>query len=178
MVRIRVGGGGDCVGGVVAEKDSVDAGGGVVPGAVVRDGCGGGRGLDPGRRVKGRGGFNPEMIAEVRESGGSMPVAEALRCRARYFTDGVVPGSQEFVDGFCERRGGDFGTRRKNGSRRMKDAAWGELRALKDDVISTRRHENERAGTRGAVAIKTGLDGRSRGGCGSIQSRARAQQSK
>ncbi len=96
-------------------------------------------GSTPDGRVKGRCGIDPEKIAEVRESRGKLPLAMVLRCRVRYFTDGAVLGSQEFVDRFFERRRADFGSRRKDGGRRMKGAVWGGLRvlrALKDNVIN------------------------------------------
>jgi hypothetical protein len=50
----------------------------------------------------------------------------------RYFTDGAVRGSAEFVDGFFEGRREWFGERRRDGARRMRGAEWGELRVLRD----------------------------------------------
>jgi hypothetical protein len=64
---------------------------------------------------------------------------EALRCRVRYFTDGVVLGSQAFLDEFFESRRSNFGEARKSGARRMKGAGWGALRVLRDlrvDAVS------------------------------------------
>ncbi len=95
-------------------------------------------GRTPDGYVKSKGGFTPARIAEVWDSGGKLPLAAVLRCRVRYFTDGVVLGSQKFVDDFFERQREAFGERRKDGGRRMKGAAWGDLRVLrdlKDDVI-------------------------------------------
>ncbi|MCF6310893.1 MAG: transposase [Verrucomicrobiales bacterium] len=82
--------------------------------------------------VKGKGGFSQEEIAEVLESGGRLPVAVALRCRVRYFSDGAVLGSQRFVDDFFEGKRDDFGEKRKDGGRRMRGAQWGALRVLRD----------------------------------------------
>ncbi len=87
---------------------------------------------------KGKGGFRREEIKEVLESGGRLSVAEALRCRVRYFTDGAVLGSQRYVDDFFESKRGQFGERRKDGGRKMRGAQWGDLRVLRDlkaDVI-------------------------------------------
>ncbi|MCF6312964.1 MAG: hypothetical protein L3J39_10985 [Verrucomicrobiales bacterium] len=87
---------------------------------------------------KGKAGFSQEKIEEVLESGGRLPVAEALRCRVRYFTDGAVLGSQRYVDEFFECKRDQFGARRKDGGRKMRGAQWGELRVLRDlkaDVI-------------------------------------------
>ncbi|MFK5922144.1 MAG: transposase [Verrucomicrobiota bacterium] len=81
---------------------------------------------------KGKGGFSREEIKEVLESGGRLPVAEALRCRVRYFTDGAVLGSQSYVDDFFENKRDHFGVRRKDGGRKMRGAQWGELRVLRD----------------------------------------------
>jgi len=95
-------------------------------------------GATPEGYVKSKGGFTPVQIAEVWESGGKLPLAAALRCRVRYFTDGAVLGSQKFVDEFFEGQREAFGSRRKDGGRKMRGAAWGELRVLRDlkaDVV-------------------------------------------
>lgn len=87
---------------------------------------------------KAKGGFSQEKIKEVLESGGRLPVAEALRCRVRYFTDGAVLGSQRYVDDFFESKRECFGVRRKDGGRKMRGAQWGDLRVLRDlkgDVV-------------------------------------------
>jgi hypothetical protein len=52
-------------------------------------------------------------------------VAEMLRCRVRYFTDGAVIGSKEFVNqAFADARE-RFGKKRKNGARPMKGRGRG-----------------------------------------------------
>ncbi|MFK5920531.1 MAG: transposase [Verrucomicrobiota bacterium] len=87
---------------------------------------------------KAKGGFSREKIKEVLELGGRLPVAEVLRCRVRYFTDGAVLGSQRYVDEFFESKRDQFGARRKDGGRKMRGAQWGDLRVLRDlkaDVI-------------------------------------------
>ncbi|MCF6314348.1 MAG: hypothetical protein L3J39_18010, partial [Verrucomicrobiales bacterium] len=81
---------------------------------------------------KGKGGFNQEQIAGVLGAGGRLPMAVALRCRVRYFSDGAVLGSQRFVDEFFEDKRDDFGEKRKDGGRRMRGAQWGDLRVLRD----------------------------------------------
>jgi len=75
-------------------------------------------------RSKRKGGFTEAEIQEVRKKRGRPPMAEALRCRVRYFTDGVVLGSTEFVDTFFKKRRLDFGRKRKTGARKMKRAEW------------------------------------------------------
>ncbi|MCF6313897.1 MAG: hypothetical protein L3J39_15735 [Verrucomicrobiales bacterium] len=81
---------------------------------------------------KGKGGFSQAEVAEVLETGGRLPVAVALRCRVRYFSDGAVLGSQRFVDEFFEGKRDQFGGKRKDGGRKMRGAQWGELRVLRD----------------------------------------------
>ncbi len=39
------------------------------------------------------------------KEGGKLPVAAALRCRVRYFTDGAVLGSKEYVEAVPNPRG-------------------------------------------------------------------------
>ncbi|MFT5413651.1 MAG: putative transposase [Verrucomicrobiales bacterium] len=82
--------------------------------------------------VQSKGGFTLREIEAVWAAGGKLSLAEALRCRIRYFTDGVVLGSQEFVDQFFQSRKEQFGSARRSGSRRMKGAKWGNLRVLRD----------------------------------------------
>ena len=85
-------------------------------------------------RDKRKGGFTEAEIREVWKNRGRLPMAEALRCRVRYFTDGVVLGSTEFVDTFFEKRRSHFGPKRTSGARKMKRAEWGELRSLRDTI--------------------------------------------
>ena len=56
----------------------------------------------------------------------------ALRLKVRYITDGVVLGSQGFVDRFFEGQRGAFGARRTSGGRKMKGADWEGLRVLRN----------------------------------------------
>ncbi|MGL5019024.1 MAG: transposase, partial [Luteolibacter sp.] len=62
-------------------------------------------------------------------------IARMLRCRIRYFTDGAVIGSKEFVnDAFASARE-RFGPKRKNGARTLKGrgaVASGALWSLRD----------------------------------------------
>ncbi|MFT4548589.1 MAG: putative transposase [Pseudoalteromonas tetraodonis] len=82
--------------------------------------------------VKFKGGFTQREIEAVWAAGGKLTVAQVLRCRVRYMTDGVAFGSQGFINAFFERQREAFGSKRKNGGRRMKGAQWGELRVLRD----------------------------------------------
>ncbi len=89
-------------------------------------------GKTPDGHVKSKGGFSQREIEAVLAAGGKLTLAQALRCRVRYFTDGVVLGSQEFVDDFFDGRREAFGETRRSGGRRMKGAEWGGLRVLRD----------------------------------------------
>ncbi len=88
---------------------------------------------------KGKGGFSRAEIKDVLESGGRLHVAEALRCRVRYFTDGAVLGSQRYVDDFFESKRDQFGVRRQNGGRKLRGGQWGDLRVLRDLKVDVLR---------------------------------------
>ena len=98
-------------------------------------------GPEPGQR--GRRGLKAEVVEAVVEQGGAMTVHQILRHRVRYFCDGAVLGTAEFVNAIFEREqssGKRFGGKRTSGARRMRGADWGELRVLRDlqkDVIGT-----------------------------------------
>ena len=89
-------------------------------------------GVTPDGKVASRGGFDQREIEAVLAAGGKLSLAEALRCRVRYFTEGAVLGSQGFVDDFFASQRAQFGERRKSGARRMRGADWGALRVLRD----------------------------------------------
>ncbi len=40
----------------------------------------------------------PELFEEVLRTGGKLTLSEVLKCRIRYFTDGVILGSKEYVE--------------------------------------------------------------------------------
>jgi len=72
-----------------------------------------------------------EILAEV-EAGGQLPLWKALRCRIRYFADGGVFGSDEFLEQHFERKRSDYSAKRQTGARKMRNAGWGGLRVLRD----------------------------------------------
>ena len=62
-------------------------------------------------------------------------ISRMLRCRVRYFTDGVVIGSREFVNEVFMQARGRFGPKRKDGARAMRgsgSAAKGVLWSVRD----------------------------------------------
>jgi len=83
-----------------------------------------------GERVM-RPGIASTEVDRVLEKGGKLTLQQALRCRVRYFTDGMALGSQAFVDNVFERNRRFFGPRRKGGARNMRFADWGELRTAR-----------------------------------------------
>ena len=66
------------------------------------------------------------------EGGGHLPVAEAMRCRVRYFTDGVALGSPRYVEDVFRDFRGEFSNRRKSGPRRMRGSDWEGMTVLRD----------------------------------------------
>ncbi len=73
-------------------------------------------------RTKGRKGIRAEAVRKVREGGGKLTRAELLRCRVRYFSDGVAIGRGGFVEGVFRERRDCFGTKRKDGARRIRES--------------------------------------------------------
>jgi len=92
-------------------------------------------GRNPGRAaVAGKGsslGQTTMNTAEMLESGVNQTVlkdlgiAKMLRCRVRYFTDGAVIGSKEFVNEAFASARGRFGPKRKDGARAMRGTGSG-----------------------------------------------------
>lgn len=85
-----------------------------------------------GQRTQRKSGFSPEKVAEELNKGGKLSRSEALRCRVRYFTDGVALGSREFVDGVFSQHRDEFGLKRKSGARAMRHGQWGGLCTMRD----------------------------------------------
>jgi putative transposase len=79
-----------------------------------------------------RPGFSQAEVDRVLESGGQLSVNQALRCRVRYFSDGLILGSRRYVDDAFHRHRDRFGRKRNSGARSMKEIAW-------DDLFTARR---------------------------------------
>ena len=76
-----------------------------------------------------------DAIRKVIDEGGELALAEVLRLRVRYFSDGVVLGSREFVDSIREEFKDRFGAKRRTGARsigRGKEGAIPGLFAMRD----------------------------------------------
>ncbi len=91
----------------------------------------------PHDRAKGRSGITRERVAKVRREGGRLSEAELLRCRARYFVDGLVIGSASFVNQVFAWSRGYFGKTRRSGARRMRgvDTTLCTMRDLQKDAV-------------------------------------------
>ena len=91
-----------------------------------------------GEENQGRAGISRGEVARVWESGGELSLAQLLRCRVRYFTDGMAVGSVGFVEREFSKARHAFGARRRSGARKMRGGDWGGLhvmRALEREVI-------------------------------------------
>jgi REP element-mobilizing transposase RayT len=79
-----------------------------------------------------RAGLSREAVAKVWAAGGKLTLAQLLRCRIRYFTDGMAVGSTAFVEKVFVSNRAAFSSGRRSGARRMKGGGWGELRTVRD----------------------------------------------
>jgi putative transposase len=92
-----------------------------------------------GEETSVRAGISREEVASVWAAGGKLSLAQLLRCRVRYFTEGLAVGTASFIEEFFSANRALFGSRRKSCSRRMRGGDWGGLRsarALRVEPIS------------------------------------------
>jgi len=80
-----------------------------------------------GSAVKQRAGFPSAERAAEKQRKGKLSRAALLRCRVRYFTDGLVLGSKSYVDGVFQHFRGRFGPQRTSGARALREDADGTL---------------------------------------------------
>jgi len=74
-----------------------------------------------------RAGIGSAKVAAEKQRQGKLGRAALLRCRVRYFTDGLVLGSKSYVDGVLARYRGHFGPRRTSGARALREDAQASL---------------------------------------------------
>ncbi|MFW5874297.1 MAG: transposase [Verrucomicrobiota bacterium] len=78
------------------------------------------------------GGMDQEAALKILEKeDGILPKAAALRCRVRYFTDGAILGSSEFVRDFLENFQMERERKRPPKAHALKGADWGDLRVIR-----------------------------------------------
>ena len=95
-----------------------------------------------GEQTERRSGFSHAEVKTVLDSEGKLTLQQALHCRVRYFSDGVVLGSKAFVEEIFERNREQFGLKRRNGARPLRKAEAGDLCTMRDlrlEVISPPR---------------------------------------
>lgn len=85
-----------------------------------------------GVETHGKRGFDPAKVQEVIDSGGQLKPHELLRCRIRYFNDGVALGSRLFIEEVFSQNRTFFGEKRKSGARRIRGASQCGLFSLRD----------------------------------------------
>ena len=78
-----------------------------------------------------RGSFKEKEVLKVLADKGRLPVTEYVRCKVRYFCDGAVFGSREFVNEIFREHRERFGAKRQSGARRIKGVV-SEFYALRD----------------------------------------------
>jgi transposase-like protein len=89
-------------------------------------------GISTGNEASGkkRRGFSAGQIESVRMAGGKLGVGEALHCRVRHFTEGLVLGSVEFVETYFQRYRHCFGAYRASGARPIECMAAFDLHSF------------------------------------------------
>jgi REP element-mobilizing transposase RayT len=76
--------------------------------------------------------FDRAEILKVVRAGGVIGCGEALRLRIRYFGDGLVLGSEAYVNGIFQEFRSHFGPNRRTGARKLRWLPFVELRTLRD----------------------------------------------
>ena len=83
-----------------------------------------------GRKYRRRGMNRAKVLAELRD-GKALSKADLLRCRVRYFSDGLVLGSRDFVEKAFHEKREWFGPKRKSGARGL-PVEGADLYSLRD----------------------------------------------
>ena len=106
-------------------------------------GAGGGRGVaEDSSSVSGpnvkhiKRGIPQERIDAVLAGDGSLTLEELVRCRVRYFSDGMVIGTKAFVEEFFDSNRKWFGKRRRSVSRKLPGMQGEGLHSARDLRIS------------------------------------------
>lgn len=89
-----------------------------------------------------RKGFKQEDVERVLENGGKLTFGESLRCRVRYYSDGMALGSRDFTEKIFNGSRELFGEKRKTGARPVREIGWGAkktrlytMRQLRKNVV-------------------------------------------
>lgn len=73
-----------------------------------------------------------ELLLETLKQGGQLPRSELLRLRVRYFTDGLVLGTEAFVEDVFQQFRSHFGEKRRSGSRALRGFSGSDLKVVRD----------------------------------------------
>jgi REP element-mobilizing transposase RayT len=87
----------------------------------------GGKAGESGKAV-----FDRAEILKVVRAGGVIGCGEALRLKIRYFGDGLVLGSEAYVNGIFHEFRNHFSSKRRTGARKLRWLPFVELRTLRD----------------------------------------------
>ncbi len=87
----------------------------------------GGKAGESGKAV-----FDRAEVLKVLRAGGVIDCGQALRLRIRYFGDGLVLGSEAYVNGIFQAFRSHFGPKRRTGARKLRHLPFVELRTLRD----------------------------------------------
>ena len=80
---------------------------------------------------KGRKGIRREEVAKVLAAGGELSEAQFLRCKVRYFVDGLVFGTEGFLELVFALKRDYFGAARRTGARKVRGVRTA-LRTMRD----------------------------------------------
>ena len=72
-----------------------------------------------------------EEVEKVLRRGGELSVADVIRCRIRYLSDGGALGRADFLRQVFEENRERFGAKRKSAGRNMRGSDWGGLQVLR-----------------------------------------------
>ena len=90
-------------------------------------------------RSKKRKGISRKRVSKVLSSGGRLNEGELLHCKVRYFLDGLVIGSESFVNETFTLSRDYFGSGRQTGARKLRRVRSNlcSMRDLRTNAIST-----------------------------------------
>ena len=81
---------------------------------------------------KDQGRIRAEVLSAVEKHDGRIPLSDLLRARIRYFTDGMVLGSEDFVTQQFKENRNAFGAKRKKAGQALAGACWDGLHVMRD----------------------------------------------
>ena len=87
---------------------------------------------DGAKQRPGKAAITPEQLAKVMDAKGTLPLPTLLHCRVRYFTDGAVLGSKEFVAKHLAHYRRQTGQRKRIAPRPLPPITdWGDMTTMR-----------------------------------------------